>query len=239
MPDASERLRLATERADATFRVPLDADERAALVDAALTVPPPAAPEPSPVPAGARALPEGAPALIGLVGLPRSGKDLAAEHLAARYAGVRRLAFSEAIVAEANAYLEPFGARIREATKSHPPYRLLLQTFGVVRRREDEAYWVGRVAERIGSALAEGARLVIATGVRAPSDVDLIRRLGGQVWRVRRPGHESVADLHPIERMLADWPDSDFDVVLRNGVEGDASAYLADAEAAIGAAASR
>lgn len=226
----------ARDRALSTFIAQLSEQEVEAMVDAVISRDAPASP-PSPVDAagGSRPLPAGAPRLIGLSGMPRSGKDLAGEHIRTVYAGVRRLAFSDVIIAEANAYLEPFGTRIGEHNKSHPPYRLLLQTVSVVRRRESETYWSGRVGAAVRAAWSEGTQLVIATGVRAPSDVALIRELGGQVWRVRRPGHESIADLHPIEQMLSGWEDDRFDRVLVNGVEGDLSAYLNDAESALGA----
>lgn len=231
--DAPSALRaLAESRAASAFPVPISPEERLSLVDAALTTCPPPRPTVSVV-GGCRRLPAEAPRLIGLVGMPRSGKDLIAEFVCSRYAGVRRLAFSDTIIVEANAFLEPFGAKMEEGNKSHPPYRLLLQTFGLVRRRQQESYWVERVAEAIRAAWAEGADLVITTGVRAPSDVQLIRDLGGQLWRVRRPGHETLADLHPVERMLADWSDDEFDRVLLNQVEGDTRAYLASAEAAL------
>lgn len=204
--------------------------ERAALEAAAFgEVPTPGEPGP-PVVAGDRPLPTSAPRLIGVVGAPHSGKDVIADHLIARYAGVGRLAFSDVIIAEANRWLEAFGRRIDVETKSDPTYRLLLQTFGVVRRREDERYWVDQVASRIRRLWSDGVRLVVTTGVRAPSDSELIRDLGGELWRVRRPGHSSDASMHPIERMLDDLPDSDFDAVLINGVEGDLAPYIAEIE---------
>lgn len=233
MTDRISRREIAAARAEDTFAVALTEAERKALIDAALTDCPTGQRAGGPEGEGAAHLPASAPRLVGLVGLPRSGKDMAAEHLAGRYAGIRRLAFSDTIIAEANLFLAPFGAVIDEANKTHPPYRLLLQTFGVVRRRERETYWVERVEEAVRAAWQEGARMVIATGVRAPSDVELIRRLDGRLWRVRRPGHESLADLHPIERMLADWPDAAFDRVLLNAVEGDTAAYMAGVEAAL------
>lgn len=235
MNDPATDLLRAQKAAAGAFGVPVSDVELQALVDAATGPRPASGPVPTAPAPGAETLPAGAPRLIGLVGMPRSGKDLAAEHVAARYTGIRKLNFSETRIAEANAFLAPFGAVIDEGNKSHPPYRLLLQTFGVVRRRERETYWVDRVAEAVTSAWADGARMVIATGVRAPSDVELIRSMGGRLWRVRRPGHESLADLHPIERMLADWPDSRFDCVLLNAVEGDVSAYMAAVEAALAA----
>lgn len=210
--------------------------ERAALAAAAFgPVPAPSEPAAS-VAAGETLLPADAPRLIGVVGAPHSGKDVIADHMIAHYAGVGRLAFSDVIIAEANRWLEAFGRRIDVETKSDPTYRLLLQTFGVVRRREDEQYWVRQVAARIRTLWSQGARLIVTTGVRAPSDVQLIRDLGGELWRVLRPGYSSGAAEHPVERMLDDLPDSDFDQVLINGVEGDLAPYIADIERALRAA---
>lgn len=184
-----------------------------------------------PASTGQEPAPEGSPRLLGLAGAPRAGKDVLAADLAGQYAGVVRVAFSDPIIAEVNAFLVPHGHAICERTKSHPPYRRLLQQWGLMRRRESEGYWTGRLGERIGALHGQGAACVIATGVRAPSDVELIEQLGGVVWRVVRPGaHADVS--HPIERALAAMPDERFGAVLVNRTEGDTDAFCAHARRA-------
>lgn len=218
---------------------PTERDETLGVIAAALTAPAFTCPEGGagcasahrPEEAGAVPTPAGAPTLIGLAGAPRAGKDVIAADLAARYAGVRRVAFSDPIIAEVNAFLAAHGRAICERTKSHAPYRRLLQQWGLMRRREDEHHWTARLGELIGALRADGARCVIATGVRAPSDVDLIEHLGGVVWRVVRPGAQADVS-HPIERALAAMPDERFAAVITNSTEGDLSVLCAAARRA-------
>jgi hypothetical protein len=185
-------------------------------------------------------LPDGAPALFGLCGRPRSGKDVVADYLQAHYRGVARMAFSDSIVEEVNGYLAGFAYelggqtrvhRIAEANKSLAHYRHLLQAWGMARRDEDPHYWTRKVARTVVALRAGGARLVIATGVRMPTDVDVIAQLGGAVWRVVRPGNPYAA-AHEVESGLDHLPDAAF-VTVANPVEGELGPYEANVEAAL------
>lgn len=148
--------------------------------------------------------PADAPRVIGLCGYPRSGKDALAELLLATYRGVERIAFSDAIVAEVNQLRAAYGAApINEATKSDPPFRLLLQEWGMLRRVEDPDYWVRKVEQAVMTARQAGVDVVLLTGVRQPSDADLVHRLGGALWLVDRPGNTYRAD-HRAELAVAD-----------------------------------
>lgn len=218
---------------------PLEREETLATIAAALAVPAPTCTEGGagctnahrPLTTGTVPVPDGAPRLLGLAGAPRAGKDVIAAALAGHYQGVRRVAFSDPIIAEVNAFLAPHGRSICERTKSHGPYRRLLQQWGLMRRRETENYWTARLGELIGTLHADGVRCVIATGVRAPSDVELIETLGGVVWRVVRPGAQADTS-HPIERALSAMPDGRFGAVIANRTEGDTEAFCADARRA-------
>ncbi len=165
------------------------------------------------------------PNVVGLTGKPGAGKDAIAfayaHHLQAGGRPVIRMAFSDPIMEEANAFLAHYGRRITPATKSWGPYRFLLQTFGVVRRREDPEYWTKRLLQRIGAEVervrnmtkafgANGEPVVFLTGVRTPSDMAAVRSIGGEVWRVVRPCNPYKAD-HEIERQLDHLSADDFD----------------------------
>lgn len=204
------------------------------LVDAILTdAPSLPAPAPASEAAPGRSLPASHPRLIGLRGAPRAGKDVVAASFASNYIGVRRIAFSEPIIAELNAFLMPFFHVIVEENKSHLPYRRALQQWATMRKLEDAEYWAGQVKKMVQNIWAEGAQLVVATGVRDLSDVGAIRDLGGEIWHVQRPG--MVADLsHPRERLLEGIEGID-DVMLENPSEGDVGPLCAAAEQALSA----
>ena len=188
---------------------------------------------PSPRP---RPLPDQAPRVIGLCGPPRSGKDVTADYIEANYADVHRFAFSDAIRDEANAFLAPFGHEIVEANKSLGRYRHLLQGWGMGRRAEDEHYWTKEVARKVRAAWSDGTRMVIVTGARMPSDVQVITDdLHGEMWRVERPGNDyqyAENASAKVESGLAHLPDSIFRTIL-NPVEGDLGPYEANIEAAL------
>ena len=59
------------------------------------------------------------------------------------------------------------------------------------RRAQDPEYWIKAMRERI--AWADGIPLpapaIVITDVRFGNEADLIREMGGQIWRMHRPGH--------------------------------------------------
>jgi hypothetical protein len=169
-------------------------------------------------------LPERSPRLIAVCGRARSGKDLLASYCEEHYAGVARLAYSDPIIAEANVYLERLGRpQITEANKVRPAHRQLLQAWGLARRAEDPAYWTRQLERRIGELQRDGARLVIVSGARVDSDLEPIRALGGQVWKVVRP-NSPFHNEHRLEQAIDELP---YERLLVNGTEGDPAAFFA------------
>lgn len=179
---------------------------------------------------GVKPLPDSAPEIIGLSGYPRAGKDVAANYLIENYRSVAKINFSDPIIDEVNQFLAPLGHQINEGNKSEPIYRALLQVWGTARRVEDENYWVDRLRDRVQQLSAEN-RLVLVCGVRALSDAQLVEDVGGQHWRVSRPGNDYQAE-HTIERQL-DHLDDDSFVLIENDSEGDLAAYYDNIEAAL------
>jgi hypothetical protein len=199
-------------------------------------------PEPAGVqPAGElHELPDGAPHLLATVGKPGTGKDVLADYMQATYAGVARMAFSDVIVAETNAYLasEPLLAahRIHIGNKSYAPYRQLLQLVGTIRRQEREEHWTDQLRIAVEALTATpGIRQVHLTGARVESDLVLVRSLDGLVGKVYRPGNPYTAEA-AIERALDHVPDAGYNFVLMNDREGNFAHYLRQVEARFGSA---
>ena len=63
------------------------------------------------------------------------------------------------------------------------------------RRAQNPDYWVEKMRERLG--WASGVNLpthtIVITDVRFANEAALVRELGGQIWRIHRPGHNVQA----------------------------------------------
>lgn len=162
--------------------------------------------------------------IIGVSGYARSGKDTIAEVLTMNY-GFKRLAFADNI-RKAVKVLDPIlenGKRVNEmvkefgweVTKAQPEMRRLLQVFGTEVGREmfGENFWVDQVFRQI-EAEDRDSNFII-TDVRYPNEADLVRKKGGQIWRVNRSvikpinGHSSefAMDTYDFDRVITN--DSD------------------------------
>ena len=86
--------------------------------------------------------------------------------------------------------------------------RYLMQTLGTEwgRKLICPDVWVNSWASRVAHANAWDGR-VVADDVRFPNEVDRIRVLGGEIWRIVRTGHEidsvELATAHESEGALA------------------------------------
>jgi hypothetical protein len=147
--------------------------------------------------------------LIGLSGYARAGKDSVAAILH-DLDGFERVAFADP-VRELALAIDPFVfldgpqrmkhqrlsevvARLGwEQAKRHTDIRRLLQRIGTegVRDILGENVWLDHWHDRVEDALLAGANIV-ATDVRFRNEADLIKSLGGQVWRIGRPGFEPI-----------------------------------------------
>ncbi len=153
------------------------------------------------------------PHLIGLTGYATAGKDLVAALL--RMRGYTRLAFADGVREEAVGLIggEPpleidkdlrtllrTSAITREdfcAKPTRPEIRRILQQYGTeYRRAQDPNYWVNIVAGK--AANTTGPHVV--SDVRFPNETAWIKRSGGVVWRIVRPGLKS--DGHTSESVL-------------------------------------
>ena len=161
--------------------------------------------------------------ILGLSGWARNGKDTVADHLISKY-GYERISFA-APMKEALYRLNPkitinnvvstpirIGVDIYgwDDLKTHgPEVRELLQRFGTEVGREmfGEDFWVNAAIDSI----EDGSRVVVSD-VRYPNEADAIKKLGGEVWRVVRPGF-GAANGHASEHALNNYK---FDYILDN-----------------------
>lgn len=161
--------------------------------------------------------------ILGLSGWARNGKDTVADHLISKY-GYKRVSFA-APMKEALYRLNPKitindvpGLSVRlgvdlygwDELKAHgPEVRGLLQRFGTEVGREmfGEDFWVNAAIDSI----PDGSRVVISD-VRYPNEADAVKKLGGKVWRVVRPGYGAAND-HASEHALNDY---NFDYIIDN-----------------------
>jgi hypothetical protein len=157
--------------------------------------------------------------VIGLTGKANAGKTLVASMLP----GFLQIGFADPLYNGLAAMLEVSAdfLRAREAKESPLPDigrspRELLQTLGtdwgrdlvhphlwtLLARRRIKCMEVGAITDRV--AICD---------VRFTNEVEMIRSLGGEVWRVVRPGAETTPHQHRSENGL---PDSAIDCTIVN-----------------------
>ena len=148
--------------------------------------------------------------LVGFTGRKRSGKDTAAAVFV--HAGYHRLAFATPLKHMLGVLLQYQGVPASQAElmiegnlKEVPsPFlggrspRHCMQTLGTEwgRGMVSDDLWVRTLVNT-----AQHFPLVVVSDVRFPNEVEAIKRAGGVVYRVVRPGL-SVEDMHPSEAQI-------------------------------------
>lgn len=165
--------------------------------------------------------------VLGISGLKRSGKNETASQLH-RIRAFRSLWPVEGLTTEL-----AFADTLRDVLKTLFGFSGE-QMYGSLKEVKDEYWGVSyrEAAQKIGTDLLRNQfmsdiwirawqrraqhhaslnpqTLIIATDCRFENEVQAIRDLGGEVWRVQRPG--VVFDGHESERLAATAPDSYFD----------------------------
>lgn len=156
------------------------------------------------------------PRIIGVTGYARHGKDTLAAVLV-RELGYIRVALADKMK-ELLLVLDPIvdqehGNRLSmlffdggwEEAKKEPEVRRLLQVFGtqVGRQGLGEDVWIGALASSI-PGFYKGDQRVVIPDVRFPNEAAFIHRLGGEVWRVKRPGFDNgIGVTHDSERYIS------------------------------------
>jgi len=172
--------------------------------------------------------------LIGIAGYARSGKDTVAQYVAMRY-GHAHVSFADAI-RDALVALNPPITVHHPTTKEKtlmplelavfvygwedlkhlsPDVRPLLQRFGteVGRNLWGDDFWINRLFHAV-----VGERRIVISDVRFWNEAQAIRRKGGEVWWVEKPGvtpvnsHRSESDLdnYEFDRLLHNDGTTDF-----------------------------
>lgn len=138
--------------------------------------------------------------IIGLTGLPRSGKDTVAAYLVCEH-GYTRLAFADPLKEAAAILLDRPVWQMRgddnfdrEAILPEWGFstRDFLQRFGteVMRKNFGADFWLRHMRNKLGPQAQD--ENVVITDCRFPNEVDLIHELGGVVVTVFRPGCKST-----------------------------------------------
>lgn len=159
------------------------------------------------------------PRLIGVTGYARHGKDTLASVLT-RELGYTRVALADKmkellLVLDpiVDAYANVNGTRLSDlveeegwdGAKQLPEVRRLLQVFGtqVGRQGLGEDVWIEALA-RGTMGFYGGTRRIVIPDVRFPNEAAFIHRLGGEVWRVKRPGFDNgIGVAHDSERYIS------------------------------------
>lgn len=163
------------------------------------------------------------PALIGIGGHYRSGKDTFAELLQEHLRPLTITGFSAPLreaVSRLNPYVEP-GVRYLDleaergfiGAKAHPEVRRLYQALGtdVGRNIIGEDCWVDIAQSRIAALRGTGVNVAI-TGVRFPNELGMVKRLGGVTVWIERKVERNLSG-HASELSLTSGA---FDVVIGN-----------------------
>lgn len=101
--------------------------------------------------------------------------------------------------------------------------RRLLQLLGteVCRQCIRDDYWVTEAEKRIAAAFDGGAKIVVVPDIRFPNEAEMVKRLGGIVWRVERPSLYPIQnqDTHPSELAMDAYPQFDAKIVADDAAE--------------------
>ncbi len=145
------------------------------------------------------------PRIIGLTGYAGAGKDEAAKILMMNKRHVfYRVAFADE--------LKSFALECGWNGKKDEAGRNMLQALGVfVRENIHPDAWINRTKTQVKWHLHNGHDIVF-TDVRFINEIDYVRDLGGEIWRIDRPGVGPAND-HVSEH---EWTTVEPDVVIKN-----------------------
>ena len=163
--------------------------------------------------------------VIGLSGYAGAGKDLVGALLAMR--GFQRIAFGDALKDEVAEFIcsgetapTELSVGLQDALNSQfvtaeqvyekptsDLVRSILQQWGTeYRRARDPQWWVRLANARLRKCVGQ---TVVITDARFQNEVDWVKSIGGEVWKVERPGvtqlshvSEAVEGLTGIDRVI-------------------------------------
>jgi dephospho-CoA kinase len=143
--------------------------------------------------------------IVGLTGYAQSGKDTVAQILVNKY-GFTRVAFADKIrefLYELNPVIKD-GVKLREFVDAHgwdvakvqeSEVRRLLQEIGLTARKIfGDSFWINQALNpHIYEHPIVGVNKdIVVTDVRFTNEAEIIKSLGGKIWRIKRNGVEAV-----------------------------------------------
>lgn len=144
--------------------------------------------------------------IIGISGKAEAGKDTIGDFLV-RTHGFHRVASANALKRIATNIFGWDGIKDQKG-------RQFLQELGCAVRNYRPTYWIDQALQEIQRQESSfGNKNFVITDVRFKNEAELIRKSGGQLWRVNRPGIPMLD--HYSETELDSYPD--FDLVFLNG----------------------
>jgi hypothetical protein len=85
--------------------------------------------------------------------------------------------------------------------------RQILQWWGTeYRRRQNDHYWIMRMAARVGHHRGDGRERLVVTDCRFANELKWVHDTGGRLWRVDRPGLALVEGTHASAQGLPPKP---------------------------------
>jgi hypothetical protein len=142
--------------------------------------------------------------VVGLVGQKQHGKDTVyafiEKHLQERGQKVERFAFADPLKQEVAGVL---GLQVPDIERDKHRFRGMLQWWGTEwRRGQDLNYWISQTRKALEAAEARGVDVAVVVDCRFLNEAALINEIGGQLWRVERPGF-MMGDNHASETEMA------------------------------------
>jgi len=160
--------------------------------------------------------------IVGISGKKGSGKDEVCKILRSIWGEERgeRIAFADALKEE---LATACGVSLEDISRNKSDYRTGLQWWGTGFRRRffGQDYWIKQFLNKL-ILLPQGTRYVICTDVRFFNEAEIIREIGGTVWRIDRARFDhgvrqelsDILDTHPSETELDTYPH--FQTTIRN-----------------------
>jgi len=162
--------------------------------------------------------------IIGITGRKFNGKDTIANHLRDRY-DYQQIAFAEPLKESCRVLFgfndEQLYGSLKET--SDPNWynltpRQVLQYMGTdimrnqmtnLSKEFEDKFWIKCVENKIKKILSENPNVcIVISDVRFPNEVEMIKKLGGTVIRVKRPNIENnnTFSAHASENMIDELP---------------------------------
>ena len=155
--------------------------------------------------------------IIGLTGQAFAGKDTVGSYLAGFY-DFKVMAFADPIRAAIGVAFGLMPSHFKPENKESvidwigKSPRQLMQSFGTEWGRAHVAndIWVRAMEKKLDTERRRGTGAVVITDVRFPNEAELVRKLGGEVWRIIRPDaattqHASHASERSGDAILPDY----------------------------------